>query len=303
VSRRVLVVGGSGLIGSHAAVQLQAAGWEVTVASRHPVEAGQPTHGMPWIAGDYMTDDLGEAQLDGFDDLVFAAGLDIRHASPEEQDDAFWARAQEDGIPAVLARAKRAGVRRAVHISSYYHLVLPELATRNRYVRARQLADERSRALADGDFSVVSLNPPSVIGMIPGSVQRRMERIARWAAGRDDRFPLTAPPGGTNYMSVRSLGQAIVGALQRGEAGRAYLVGDENLTYREYFQRYADAAGTGVRIEEADADHPFQPDAFIVPGRGYVLAYEPDPADTALLGYQRGDLDRTVAEIVASALG
>ena len=34
--------------------------------------------------------------------------------------------------------------------------------------------------------------------------------------------------------------------------------------------------------------------------RGGVLAYEPAPAETELLGYRRGDVDRAVAEVVAA---
>lgn len=43
------------------------------------------------------------------------------------------------------------------------------------------------------------------------------------------------------------------------------------------------------------------PDAFIVPGRGIVLAYEPDPVETRLLDYGRGDVRRALEEAVAAA--
>jgi hypothetical protein len=43
------------------------------------------------------------------------------------------------------------------------------------------------------------------------------------------------------------------------------------------------------------------PDRFIVQGRGNVLAYEPDPAETALLGYSRHDVARAVREVVDMA--
>ncbi|MEJ1230518.1 MAG: hypothetical protein WDM88_07705 [Galbitalea sp.] len=133
---------------------------------------------------------------------------------------------------------------------------------------------------------------------MPGRVQRRFARMVEWARGNVAEPELFAPVGGTNYMSVRSLAQAVAGALAAGEPGRAYLIGDENLTYTEYFQLFADAAGGGVRIVERDEEHPFQPDRFIVQGRGAVISYEPDPAEVALLGYQRNDVRRAVNEIV-----
>jgi nucleoside-diphosphate-sugar epimerase len=147
---------------------------------------------------------------------------------------------------------------------------------------------------------VSTLNPPSIVGAIPGIPARRYETLTAWAKGERPDIPDYAPAGGTNYMSVRSLSEAIWGALQRAESGRAYLIGDANLTFRDFFQKIFDAVGSERRLVERDEEHPLLPDAFIVPGRGVVLAYEPDPAETALLGYRRGDVDRAVAEVVAA---
>jgi nucleoside-diphosphate-sugar epimerase len=145
---------------------------------------------------------------------------------------------------------------------------------------------------------VSTLNPPSIVGAIPGIPARRYETLTAWATGERPDIPDYAPAGGTNYMSVRSLSEAIWGALQRAESGRAYLIGDANLTFRDFFQKIFDAVGSERRLVERDEEHPLLPDAFIVPGRGVVLAYEPDPADTALLGYRRGDVDRAGAVVV-----
>lgn len=119
-----------------------------------------------------------------------------------------------------------------------------------------------------------------------------------WAAGNEPDIPDFAPPGGTNYMSAASLAQAIRGALVRGEPGAAYLVGDQNLSYREFFQMLVDAAGGGRIITERDEQHRLQPDASIIQGRGNSLAYEPDPDEVRLLGYSRDDCGRAVQALV-----
>ena len=62
---------------------------------------------------------------------------------------------------------------------------------------------------------------------------------------------------------------------------------------------FFDAVGSGVTLETRDAEHPLLPDRFIVQGRGHSLRYEPDAAQTALLGYDRKDIARAVAEVVA----
>ena len=46
-------------------------------------------------------------------------------------------------------------------------------------------------------------------------------------------------------------------------------------------------------------DRPLLPDVAIPQGRGNTIAYEPDAAETALLGYRRNDIANAVREIVA----
>lgn len=296
---KVLVVGGTGMIGCHTVSQLQRHGHEVSVAARHEPAPDSPVAGLPVVLGDYARDEIREPQLAPFDAVVFAAGNDIRHVRPDDADDEFWRSVQREGVPRFVARAKAAGVRRLVQIGSYYHVVHPELAEQNPYVRARRDADEGARALADDDFNVCTLNPPSIVGLIPGRSTRQFARQVAW--GRGDlvgKIPDFAPTGGTNYMSVTSLAEAVAGALERARSGAAYLVGDENLSFTEYFQLVFDATGSGRTLEERDQEHPFMPDGFIVQGRGNAISFEPDPDEVALLSYRRGDVRREIQGMV-----
>ena len=233
--------------------------------------------------------------------MVFAGGQDIRHIAGEDEDEALWDRVQRRGVPAFALLAKEARVSRFVQIGSYYHHLRPDLAKTIPYVAARRDADELTRALSDESFAAVTLNPPSIIGTTPGRNLRRFAKIIAWVRDEVADPPLFTPPGGTNYMSVRSLAQVAVGALDRGVAGAAYLLGDKNLRYQEYFQLLADASGSTLVVDERDENQPYQADRFMVQGRGNVLAYEPDAADVALLGYDRNDVRRAVEEIVANA--
>lgn len=300
---KVLIVGGTGMIGGHAAMHLRSLGHDVTLGARKPAAAGTPMADMPTIFGDYSQKTFTERDLEPFDAIVFAAGQDIRHIPKGTDEHEFWRVMQIEGVPDFAKLAKRAGVKRFVQLGSYYHQVMPHLVDEVPYVRARALADEGARAVSDAGFNVTTLNPPSIVGAIPGIPARRYETLTAWAKGERPEIPDYAPAGGTNYMSVRSLCEAIAGALERGEAGKAYLIGDANLTFRDFFQKIFDTVGSQRRLEERDQEHPLLPDAFIVPGRGVVLSYEPDPAETALLGYRRNDIDRAVAEVVAAVGG
>ncbi|WP_375385234.1 NAD-dependent epimerase/dehydratase family protein [uncultured Microbacterium sp.] len=297
--RSILVVGGTGMIGSHIARRLADRGDRVSIMSRSPASADDPAAiaGIPRLVGDY-SEGAEPRALEGFSDIVFAAGQDIRHIGVDVQDEAIWDRMQRVGVPAFAAGAKARGVKRFVQLGSYYHHLRPEFAETMPYVAARRDADARTRGLSDAGFAAMTLNPPSIVGTSGGRGLRGFARLIAWVRGELPTPPLSAPPGGTNYMSVRSLTQATLGALDRGAAGTAYLVGDENLTYQQYFQALATAAGSELVVDETDEDHPFQPDRFIVQGRGRVIAYEPDPAEVALLGYDRRDVARALSEIV-----
>ncbi|MBA3780554.1 MAG: hypothetical protein H0X12_01705 [Nocardioides sp.] len=80
---------------------------------------------------------------------------------------------------------------------------------------------------------------------------------------------------------------------------RAYLIGDENFSYRDYFQLIFDLAGAGRTLTTRDESHPFLPDWMIVPGRGAVIRYEPDPAVVELLGYRRNDVLPTLRHMAS----
>ncbi|MES2042720.1 MAG: NAD-dependent epimerase/dehydratase family protein [Pseudomonadota bacterium] len=291
---KVLIVGGGGMIGSHAAAHLAGLGHDISVSAR----TARPGGAYPQVVGDYVARSFRADQLAPFDAVVFAAGQDVRHKRAGQDEAEFWRATQIEGVPAFARLAREAGVRRFVQIGSYYHQVMPQLADTNRYVRARQLADEGSRALAADGFNVSTLNPPSIVGTIPGPSTERYRGLVEWARGEKPGVPDFAPAGGTNYLSARSLAQAIAGALDHAESGRAYLVGDENLAYREFFQRIFDATGSTRTLESRDEPHPMLPDNYIIHGRGVTLAYAAEESRRRL-GYETSDIRRAIDEIVA----
>lgn len=294
---KILIVGGTGMIGAHTALHLRDQGNDVTVAARNPLADDSPVRDFPVLLGDYTEQTFTVDDLAPFEAVVFAAGQDIRHMGRDVDEAEFWEKTQTGGVPRFAALAKEAGVSRFVQVGSYYHHLRPEYAETMPYVAARKAADEGARALADENFNVSTLNPPSILGAISGVSAKRYRKLFSWAAGNEPQIPDFAPAGGTNYMSAQSLAEAIWGALQNAESGRAYLIGDQNLTFAEYFQLLVDAAGGDRSIEERNEEHPLLPDSFIVQGRGNVIAYDTDPAETALLGYTQGDCARAIADM------
>lgn len=295
---KILIVGGNGMIGGHAALHLRSRGHEVTIAGRNRPASGTPLGELDFLRCDYIANDLPAAQLGAFEALVFAAGNDVRHVPPGGDEAAHWERANVEGVPRFFRAARDAGIRVAVHVGSFYPQAAPRLVEDNAYIRSRKLADEGVRALATDAFRVKSVNAPFVVGTVPGLTVPMFKAYTDYARGGFAPMSDFAPPGGVNFISAMSLSEAIEGALLRGENGKAYLVGDENLTFQDYFGAFFRDAGRPVP-PVIDQEHPLLPDSAICFGRGNTLYYEPDAAETALLGYRRRDILRTVSEIVS----
>ena len=295
---KVLVVGGTGALGGHAAIHLAGKGHDVTIGGRNPANPATPMAAMPFLQGDYVAGDFTPERLAGFDWVVFAAGNDPRHVPADADFVDFLHRANHVAVPAFFAAARDAGVKRAVQLGSYYHQAAPELIAGNPYIQSRKAACEGARAQATEGFGVISVNAPFMVGSVPGLPTVIFEPYVHWAQGKLP-IPAYGPAGGTNFMSFRSLSEAIEGALECGESGKAYLVGDEDLSFTEYFQLFFDAAGNATRLEERDEEHPLLPDIAIPQGRGNWVRVSPDPAEVALLGYRRGDVASAVADLVA----
>lgn len=296
---KILVVGGTGLIGGHAALRMQEQGHEVTLMARSaPSVPGLAE--LPLIQGDYAVDDCSDGRLEGFDVLVFAAGGDIRHIPTDGSmtPEAFYTRYNTEGIPGFFKAAKAAGIPRAVYIGTYYPQVAPEQVEHSPYVRSRKLADDAIRGMSDEGFEVISLNAPFVLGQLEGLDVPHLVALIQYARGEIEGAPLFAPPGGTNHITVTSLSQAVVGALNNGRPGAAYLVGDENLTWKEYLERWCRHAGNPQTLEVRDEEHPMLPDMIMFAGRGSDTRYEPE--GVAEFGYERNLVDTTIAAIVAA---
>jgi dihydroflavonol-4-reductase len=52
---------------------------------------------------------------------------------------------------------------------------------------------------------------------------------------------LMCPPGGKNFVHVTDVAQGIVNAIRVGKTGECYLMANENLSYREFFEKLGNA--------------------------------------------------------------
>ena len=294
----ILIVGGTGLTGAHAALHLRDLGHNVTLMSRSVPEA-ECLQGFEHLAANYVDDIPSLDVLSAYDQMVFAAGADIRQLPPAVDEAAFYEKVNVQAIPQFFERARDAGIARAVYIGTFYPQLVPEKIDTSVYVRSRHLADEAVRALSTPSFSVCSLNAPFILGYVPGIAVPHLEVLVQYGAGRLEGMPVLAPAGGVNHITSQSMSEAIAAALECGEQGRAYLVGDENLSWKEYLEMYFDSCGNGRQLEVSMEEHPMFPDVMLYAGRNAVISYEPDNAE---LGYSRDNVRAAIDDLVQAYL-
>lgn len=297
---KTLVVGGAGFVGSATSLHLHDAGHDVTIMSRSKPKPGSRLDQLPFVAGNYIEDDFSDGRhLEGFDWLVFCAGSDMGNYSPEAGSQAeFFERANIEALPRFFEAAKHAGIHRSVYMGSFYSFVAPQVIDRIPYVRSRHLSDAAIRSLSTPDFNVCSCALPWIVGHTPGVEVAHWHALALLAQGKLPGVPESAPVGGANFMSSRAVAQCMLGGLERGESGKSYLIGDENLSWKDFFGLWFAAAGRPRDLPTARGN-VLVPDFALSYLDFGSTDYEPPARETALLGYERGTLRQTVEESFA----
>ncbi len=233
----VFMIGGTGLLGSEAARELIARGHFVRSIALPPIPAGASL--PPEMAiefGNYM--DLSDNQIRrymaGCDGFIFAAGIDERVEGPPPVYDMFR-KFNITPLERLLRLARECGIRHAVICGSYFsHFakIWPEreLTRWHPYIRSRIDQEQVALALADETFDVAILELPYIFGTQPG---RKPVWVFLVEQIRGMQKRTLYPGGGTTMVTVRQVGQAIAGALERNRGGTCYPIGFYNLTWVE----------------------------------------------------------------------
>lgn len=251
MAERVLVTGGSGVVGGAVIRALRGAGAEVVSLQRGPLPAPLAALGVIEARGD-VTNAAAVAQvMQGIDAVVHAAGrVDITGQWEE------FERANVQGTRVVLAAAEGAGVSRFVFVSSpsvahVGHALVgasaepadPEGA-RGDYARSKAIAEGDALAADRSGFAVTAIRPHLVWGV--GDTQLTARIVERARAGRLVLIGSGAALIDTTYID--NVGDALAAAVARvqddGVHGRAFVVSNgEPRTVAEMLTRIAWAAG------------------------------------------------------------
>jgi len=247
---RTLVTGATGLLGSELVRQLVEAGVPVRIFRRSSSDLS--------ILGP-LADDVEHAVGDLRDARSLLQAMDgvsnVYHAAARVTFGPGESRALHEvnvyGTGNVVNAAHRSGVDRLVHTSSMAAFGRPAAGTtidertrwnddeqRSAYARSKYESElEVHRGIAEG-LDAVIVNPSLIFGTgRRGHGTRRIVDAARsgWARA--------VPPGVSNVVDVQDVAAGMRQAMERGETGRRYFLGSENLSWHQIIGTLARAFG------------------------------------------------------------
>ena len=248
---KVFMIGGTGLLGCEAARIFIERGHEVKSVALPPLPEGAPI--PPEMEIEFCniyekSDEEIKAMLEGYDSFIFAAGIDERVEFPAPVYDAYY-KYNIAPLKRILPLCKEVGMKNAVILGSYFsflHKNYPELKAyeKHPYIRSRIDQEEVAFSFADENFDVAVLELPYIFGTQPG--RKPVWVILIEQIKRMDKLPFTMyPGGGTAMLTVRQVGEVIVGAAEKSKGAKAWPISMYNMTWSEFLKIVYAARGMG----------------------------------------------------------
>lgn len=235
MAKKLMIVGGTGFLGYYTTLLALKKGYEVSAIAIDDVELGD------WWPKEVNVTikDVFEASeeelielLKGYDYMIYSVGPDDR-ITPKAPSYDFFRERLVTHASKVFRAARDAGVKKSVVYNSYFSYFARrypeiEMEKKHPYVRVR-VEQEKVLNEQKGSMEVVCLELPYIFGSMPG-------RMPIWKGVFLDRFAygkksIFFPKGSTTMVAVEHIAEAGIGAIEHGEDGQRYPIGDENKSY------------------------------------------------------------------------
>lgn len=278
---RILVTGASGFIGSHVVSAAVERGFEVAALVRNPGGYGEAGRQVAVIEGDVRDAESVKSALKGCDAVIHVAAI--------YSFDSSLAKLMYDvnvgGTGNVVSLAVEAGVDRIVYtgtvggtafcrerLANERDIAGPD-AIKGHYKRSKYEAERIVRQATQRGAPVITVCPTAPVG--PGDAKPTPTgKIVLDFMRR--RMPAYVDTG-LNFVHVRDVAEGHLLALERGEPGARYLLGnvEGKLTLRQAFGILSQL--TGVPVPRVRLPHPFALSAAWLSSAGVGLLGRPAP--------------------------
>ena len=246
----VLVTGATGFIGSAVARELSDKGTRIRCLVRATSNLKNLDGLCVDIAiGDIRDSDAVHRALKGCDRVYHLAAV-YANWLPNP---GLMYHVNEEGTRNVLTACRAAGIEKIVYCSSVAALgahgktPADESAqfnlnsTRDHYYISKYRAEQVALEFARNGLPVVIVNPSGPVGVRDIAPTPTGALIINLLKGR---FPGYVD-GGINLIDVTDCARGIVAAMEKGRVGEKYVLGNRNVSIKEYFDLIVNVAGRG----------------------------------------------------------
>jgi dihydroflavonol-4-reductase len=249
---RALVTGGTGFIGSHVVWHLLKQKIPVRCLLRlNSNRANLQGLGVEYAIGDLRDPASFKAALRDCD-MLFHVAADYRlwALDPEEME-----RVNVEGTRHILRAAGDAGVKKIVYTSSVAAVGRPKNSGPSNggrenldptpdqlvgpYKHSKYLSDKLAREFAKQGLPIVIVNPAAPIGAQDIKPTPTGKMIVDFLNGRMPGYIDT----GMNFVDVEDVAMGHWLAAQKGRVGERYILGNKNMTLKEFLDIVAVASG------------------------------------------------------------
>ncbi|MBZ0252079.1 MAG: NAD-dependent epimerase/dehydratase family protein [Candidatus Methylomirabilis sp.] len=249
--RFALVTGGAGFIGSHVVQTLLKEGVKVRVM----VKPGEPTGNLDGldieqVEGDLLNPDSLRRALEGVDTLFHMAAIYAIWLP----DPSLMYKVNVLGTISLFNIAKELGIEKVVYTSSVAAVgtgegpvpsteetIFNNWLTADHYIYSKYLSENEAIKFNLKGLPVTAVNPVLPIGWGDIAPTPTGDLVMRYVSGKN---PVWFP-GGMNAANVRDVARGHWLAALRGRPGERYILGGENITYKDFGFMVCRVAGVG----------------------------------------------------------
>ena len=317
------ITGATGLLGANLAIELLEQGHQVRATKRSTSKTAHLAEfDIEWVEASLGDVASLTAAFEGADVVFHCAAMVSVRKKPTPP----LIAANVDGTRNVIEAVLHSKVPRLVHCSTVGAVGLmtdgapcteesawnfPDQNMQDGYVTTKHWAEQLVHsAVADGLDAVV-VNPTFMFGpydVRPSSGALIVGVVKRQTPGWT--------PGFNNFVDVRDVARGMVLAWEQGKAGERYILGGENLSYQDVFERIAAAAGvppltwkiprllanlggwTGDLMELVSRNEPVINSQTVRWGFCETFQFDSSKAKREL-GYTTSPLDQAIADAIA----
>ena len=257
MSKKLMIIGGTGFLGYYTAKLALSKGWKVSSISilDDDLINKDLDSWLPKEIDNHLLDVFSckeeelEELMKGYDYMVYAVGPDDRY-TPKAPAYEFFHTRLVDACAKAFRAADKAGVKKAVVYNSYFAYFdrrYPEmkLAEKHPYIRCRV---EQAKLLNDQkkNMEVVVLELPYIFGSMEA-------RLPIWRDVFLDRYvngkkTVYFSKGGTTMTSIDHIAEAGIGALEYGKDGERYPIGDQNKSFKWMLTYMSECKGLKKKV-------------------------------------------------------